>query len=111
MDFDEIVKVVSELPLKDKLRLNQLLMHLAKNEEEAQASNGQLDDDILDKLDYVLERIKKSKPTKVDALSNFIKAMFNFKGGISDGGIAGIIDILCKKKYIAIEGKKVTYLK
>jgi hypothetical protein len=111
MEFDEVVRIVSEWPAKDKMRLSQVLMQLIKQEEDERASQGQGTESFADKLDYVIERIKKSKPTKLEALSNFIKAMFNFKGGISEAGIKAIIEALCERKFIAIIENKVRYLK
>jgi|GEM_PF-579820 len=65
-------------------------------------------------IEYITDRLLKlkSRPSKKSSLINFIKAMFQYQGGISDTDIEKIISQLQKQKYISIESNdKVTYLK
>lgn len=110
MEYDEIAKLAADLPRADKLKLSEYLKNLALIEQEKVQPVSQLGDNKLDNLDYVLGRIKKSKPTKLETLFNFIKAMFQFKGGISDDEINIIIKILVDREYIKIVGNKISYL-
>jgi len=52
----------------------------------------------------------KSRPSKVKSLENFIDAMFQFKGSISEEERSSIISSLQKKKLIKIEKNLVLYL-
>lgn len=45
----------------------------------------------------------KSKPAKKAALFNFIGAMFQFQGGISDEEKEAIVSELQKKKWLTID--------
>jgi hypothetical protein len=57
----------------------------------------------LGSIEYVAERLLKSKPGKKVALLNFIGAMFQFQGGISDNDKETIVAELQKKKWLSID--------
>ena len=112
MSYEEIVKASESLSYRDKLRLAQLLIQTARKEEEEQypterKAMGAKDQET---IEYVSERLLKSKPSKKPALSNFIGAMFQFQGGISEEDKNHIIGVLQKKNILSIsENGKVTY--
>jgi len=92
MDYDEIAVLCGQLSYRDKFRLAQLLIQIARKEEEEKhpdarkaTSNNSYN------IEYVVERLLKSKPSKKSALLNFISAMFQFQGGISDEDTAFFI--------------------
>ena len=111
MTYDEIVNLCENLSYRDKFRLAQLLIQLARKEEEnknpeSRILNAAKDDTV----EYVAERLLKSKPGKKEALMKFIGAMFQFKVGISDGDIVNLVAKLQKKKILRIEQNgKVVY--
>ena len=112
MTYEEIVKEAESLSYRDKFRLAQLLIQLGRKEEEEQypVNRETLDSKEPETVQYVIERILKSKPSKKASLPNFIGAMYQFQGGISDDDISGIIKQLQKRKVITIsETGKVTY--
>ncbi|MCK7576084.1 MAG: hypothetical protein MZV65_09420 [Chromatiales bacterium] len=57
----------------------------------------------LGSIEYVAERLLKSKPGKKVALLNFIGAMFQFQGGISDEDKEKIVAELQSKKFLSID--------
>jgi len=91
MTYEEIKDLTLQLSYRDKLRLAQLLIQLGRK-------------------DYVSERLLKSRPSKVKSLENFIDAMFQFKGAISEEDRSSIISNLQQKKIIKIEKNVVLYL-
>ncbi len=112
MSYEEIVKASEILSYRDKLRLAQLLIQTARKEEEEQYPTERTVVSAKDKetIDYVSERLLKSKPSKKVALSNFIGAMFQFQGGISEEDKNHIIGALQKNKTLSIsENGKITY--
>lgn len=127
--YDEIVLLCKKMTYRDKLRLAQLLIQLARKEEEEIANNkvqnlnqenkkketqvvkNKKSDDNVDKFQYIIERLKKSKPKKLNSLQSFITSMFQFKGGISNIERDKIVSELQKNKFIKIDSNsKVTYL-
>jgi len=100
--------------------LAQLLIQLAKKEEETQNAQYPIEENRKDfskplnsseVVEYVLERLIKLKPTKISSLKNSIAAMFQFQGGISESEQAKIIFQLQKLKYIHIDANnRVTFL-
>lgn len=88
--YSELSKEVERLSYRDKFRLAQLLIQLARKEEEEQnpeqrpkrAPSARLDPEL---VQYVADRLRKLKPSKKKPLFNSIAAMFQFQGGISDG--------------------------
>ena len=97
MKYDEIAKECERLKYRDKLRLAQLLIQLARKEEEIEnpekrnqlnqnsqkAPNEEPKNDI-GSIQYVMDRITKLRPSKKKTLINSIKAMYQFQGGISE---------------------------
>ena len=125
MEYDEIVKHCEALVYRDKFRLSQLLIQLARKEEEIQ--NPQKRNYISEKKDadaitqepttdvnsiqYVTERLDKLRPSQKKTLINSIRAMYQFQGAISEEDQKRIIDKLKKKKFLKIESNnRVTYL-
>jgi hypothetical protein len=120
MTYDEIAGLCEQLGYKDKLRLAQLLIQLARKEEETQNAQHRIEENQKDfskplnsseVVEYVWERLIKLKPTKISSLKNSIAAMFQFQGGISESEQVKIIFQLQKLKYIHIDANnRVTFL-
>lgn len=112
MSYDEIARATETLSYRDKFRLAQLLIQIARKEEEDQYPTERKAMSAGDKeiIEYVSERLLKSKPSKKPALSNFISTLFQFQGGISEEDKNHIINVLQKKKILSTtENGKVTY--
>lgn len=115
--YDEIKNEILELSYRDKLRLAQLLIQLARKEEEefsvghAIPQQSEKKIETVDTYVYALERVLKSRPSKLVSLENFISAMFQFQGSITEDEKQDLIKKLIKNKVIHIEGNKVIYLK
>ena len=107
MTYTEISKQIEQLSYRDKLRLAQLLVQLARKEEEEQnpekretaASSGPSDPEL---IQYVVERLKKLRPSKKETLLNSIGAMFQFQGGVSDIDKEKILAELLKQGHVTI---------
>lgn len=124
MNYEEISRECENLCYRDKLRLAQLLVQLARKEEEIQnpAKRDQLKLNSHSKLNtepteditsiqYVMDRIAKLRPSKKTSLLNSIKAMYQFQGGVSEADQEKIIKDLEKRKFIKIDNNnKVIYL-
>ncbi len=115
MTYSELSKEIEQLSYRDKSRLAQLLIQLARKEEEEQnpeqrqkpAPSGKLDREL---VQYVADRLRKLKPSKKEALFNSIAAMFQFQGGISDGDKERIFSELQKRGHIVVaENGRVQY--
>ncbi len=113
--YSEIEKLIEQLSYRDKLRLAQLLIQLARKEEEEQnpekrelsISTKAPDPEL---IQYVAERLSKLKPTKKQSLLNSIGAMFQFQGGISDADKETFVTELQRRRYITIDhNDRVTY--
>lgn len=125
-DYDVIALACERLGYRDKLRLAQLLIQLARKEEEIENPQKRfLQEKVttptksslqnasamsIENISYVKERVLKLKPTKKKTLLNSIKSMFNFRGGISEQEQENIIKELEKQKIIKIENTRVLYL-
>lgn len=115
MKFNELSKEIETLDYRDKLRLAQLLIQLARKEEEEQHPTKrsmlkETGDEQPDLTAYVAERIKKSHPAKKSSLVKFINAMFQFQGGITDEDCEKIILELQRRQIIIIDaGNRVFY--
>ncbi len=122
MSYDVIALACEKLSYRDKLRLAQLLIQTARKEEENLHPNNRTEPEPVKKAKnqpdsqketittaYIVERLLKLRPTKKTSLSNSIKAMFQFQGGISDPDIEKIIAELQKLKHIKIEENNVRY--
>jgi hypothetical protein len=109
MTYSELAKEIEPLSYRDKFRLAQLLIQLARKEEEEQnperrqkpGPSAKLDPEL---VQYVADRLRKLKPSKKDALFNSIAAMFQFQGGISDGDKERIFSELQKRGHIVVAG-------
>jgi hypothetical protein len=124
MEYDEIAKHCEALGYRDKLRLSQLLIQLARKEEEIQ--NPQKRNNISEKkadttrkepttdvnsIQYVIERLGKLRPSKKNTLMNSVRAMYQFQGAISEEDQETIIEKLEERKFLKIESNnRVTYL-
>ena len=123
MNYDVIALACEQLSYRDKLRLAQLLIQIARQEEENENPQNRAKQEVLenaktkkeplkelDTIEYVLGRLLKLKPVKRQSLINSIKSMFQFQGGISESDINKIISELQKRKYIKLEQNTVHYL-
>ena len=123
MNYDVIALACEQLSYRDKLRLAQLLIQIARKEEENENPQNRAKQEVLentktkkeplkelDTIEYVVGRLLKLKPVKRQSLINSIKSMFQFQGGISDSDINKIIAELQKRKYIKLEQNTVHYL-
>ena len=124
MEYNEIAKHCECLGYRDKLRLSQLLIQLARKEEEIQ--NPQTRNNLKEKvtteiseeptidtnsIQYVIDRLAKLRPSKKKTLLNSIQAMYQFQGAISEKDQEMIIAKLEQKKFLKIESNnRVTYL-
>jgi hypothetical protein len=122
MTYDALALACEQLSYRDKLRLAQLLIQLARKEEENANPQNRSETKVTEKaksdenplkdvnvIEYVIERLLKLKPSRKQSLINSIKAMFQFQGGISDPDLEKIISELQAHKYIRIEQNKVFY--
>jgi len=125
MTYDVITLACEQLSYRDKLRLAQLLIQTARKEEETEnpqnraetkavVKSAKLKPETLPKeintIEYIIERLLKLKPNKKKSLTNSIKSMFQFQGGISETDIEKIISELQKRKVIKLEQSNVNYL-
>lgn len=117
MGYEKISEQAEKLNYRDKLRLAQLLIQLARKEEEEQypekradeAASGPSDPEL---IQYVADRLEKLKPAKKGALFNSIGAMFQFQGGVSESDKEKIVSELLKNGQISItENDRVQYPK
>lgn len=115
MTYAELSKEVENLGYRDKFRLAQLLIQLARKEEEEQNPDRRQSQGAPSAMDaelvqYVADRLRKLKPSKKEALLNSIGAMFQFQGGISDGDKEKIFAALKKGRHITVaENGRITY--
>ncbi|WP_180078847.1 hypothetical protein [Acinetobacter sp. YH12208] len=109
MTYEEIKDLTLQLSYRDKFRLAQLLLQVGRKEEEEQYVEKVKEEHFLD-VDYVSERLLKNRPSKLKTLENFIDAMFQFKGSISEEDRTTLISNLQRKKIIKIEKNSVLYL-
>ena len=107
MTYDQMSQQLEQLSYRDKFRLAQLLIQLARKEEEeahpkrrqTTTPTAKLDPDL---IQYVGDRLRKLKPSKKEKLFNSIGAMFQFQGGISDCDKERIFSELHKARHIDI---------
>ena len=120
MSYDVIRLAADKLSYREKLKLSQYLIQAALKEEEelhpekritsnAQQPVAKTNESKENTIDYIKERLLKSKPSKRQTLSNFIGAMFQFQGGIKDEDIDTIINKLVKEKFLVVDGNKINY--
>ena len=115
MTYSKLSKEIEQLSYRDKFRLAQLLIQLARKEEEEQnpeqrqkrVPSARLDPEL---VQYVADRLRKLKPSKKKTLFNSIAAMFQFQGGISDGDKEKMLFELQKRGHIVVaENGRVQY--
>lgn len=121
MNYDVIALACEQLSYRDKLRLAQLLVQTARKEEEIEnpqkrteapvkkSSPKIVEETETDTIQYVTDRLFKLKPVKVKSLTNSIKSMFQFQGGIPDSDVDDIISELQKRNHIAVNNNNVSY--
>src|ERR1041384_4747394 len=107
MTYDKLSKQLEQLSYRDKFRLAQLLIQLArKEEEEAHPERRETNTPTAkfnpDLIQYVADRLRKLKPSKKEKVFNSIDAMFQFQGGISDRDKERIFSELHKARHIDI---------
>ena len=115
MTYNELSKEIQQLSYRDKFRLAQLLIQLARKEEEEQTPerrqkpgpSARLDSEL---VQFVADRLRKLKPSRKETLFNSIAAMFQFQGGISDGDKERMFAELQKRGHIIVaENGRVQY--
>lgn len=121
MNYDVIALACDQLSYRDKLRLAQLLVQTARKEEEIENPQKRTEPPVkksppkiveeteIDTIKYVTDRLFKLKPVKVKSLTNSIKSMFQFQGGIPDSDVEDIINELKKRNHIAVNNNNVSY--
>jgi hypothetical protein len=116
MTYEEISKECESLEYRDKLRLAQLLIQLARKEEEIQNPtrrnnlkhncDSEINNDPtkdIKSIQYVMDRLAKLLPARRLSLVNSIKAMYQFQGGVSKTDLEKIIQDLERRKFLKIE--------
>jgi hypothetical protein len=115
MTYNELSKEIQQLSYRDKFRLAQLLIQLARKEEEEQnpqrrqkrGPSARFDSEL---VQFVADRLRKLKPSRKEALFNSITAMFQFQGGISDEDKERMFSELQKRGHIVVaENGRVQY--
>ena len=121
MSFEVIRLASDKLTYREKMKLAQYLIQAAIKEEETlnpvtrpvaqdkPNSSDQVNLSGNNLLEYVKERLSKSRPSKKQALSNFISAMFQFQGGIESKDVEKLIIQLEKSGFLQLDGNKVVY--
>jgi len=107
LTYSELSKEIEQLSYRDKFRLAQLLIQLARKEEEEQnpeqrqkhGPSARLDPEL---VQFVADRLRKLKPSKKKTLFNSIASMFQFQGGISDGDKERMFSELQKRGHILV---------
>ncbi len=106
MEYDDIVKQCERLSYRDKFRLAQLLIQLGRKEEEERSPEHRRSNSADSRtVEYVAERLMKSKPGKEESLLNFIGAMFQFQGGISESDKTALVAELQRRKWLTIDSE------
>ncbi|ELA6650036.1 MULTISPECIES: hypothetical protein [Vibrio] len=121
MNYDVIALACEQLDYRDKLRLAQLLIQTARKEEESVNPQDRtikpkpavpeaiVEEQEIDTISYVYERLLKLRPVKTKSLTNSIKAMFQFQGGISEAEVSDIVSELQHRKLVKLTSNKVEY--
>lgn len=107
MKYEELAAHAQSLPYRDKLRLAQLLVQVARKEEEeanpdrrvAPTRSVPTDPEL---LHYVFDRLVKLKASKKESVINSMGAMFQFQGGISDQDKEKLFSELLAKGLISV---------
>lgn len=113
--YQDIAKQSEKLGYRNKLRLAQLLIQLARKEEEEAYPQERVDTPAKKPTDpetigYVVERLLKLRPARKTGVLNSIGAMFQFQGGISDQDKEAIIKELVRRKVLTVDASnRITY--
>lgn len=107
MEFEEVSGAAKGLGYRDKLRLAQLLIQLARREEEDEhpgsLNAGAVTPETVSDAGYAASRIRKLNPKTRKALMNSIDAMYQFRGGISEEEKQQLVDALRANHGIVID--------
>lgn len=111
----EIVKLACEkLTELEKMKLAQYLIQTSVQTMEKGNPKPQVIESVSPTRAQIVEdvqgRVLKSRPNKVSSMKNFVRAMFQFQGGISDSEIDIILNHLKKNKVFKVDGTKILYL-
>ena len=118
MTYDELSRHIEQLSYRDKFRLAQRLIQLARKEEEEThpeqrpitTATAKLGSDPIQYVQYVADRLRKHKPSRKETVFNSIGAMFQFRGGISDRDKERIFSALHKARHIDVgENGRIQY--
>ncbi len=115
MKYEDLVEHAKSLSYRDKLRLAQVLIQLARREEETQGTqshekNGRNKGPSEDLVRYVAERLRKLQPSKKKSLINSINSMFQFQGGIAEQDVEKVFSELQRRGYIQVaNGGQISY--
>lgn len=114
MDYKEVSGAAKGLGYRDKLRLAQSLIQLARREEEDEhpgsRNAGAVTPEMVSSAASAAQRIRKLNPKTRKALMNSIDAMYQFHGGISEEEKQQLVDRLGTDHGIAIDrNDRVTY--
>lgn len=113
--YQKIAEQSEQLGYRNKLRLAQLLIQLARKEEEETYPQERVDQPTKKPTDpetigYVAERIVKLRPGRKSGVLNAIGAMFQFQGGVSEQDKEIIVKELVRRKVFAVDtNDRVTY--
>jgi hypothetical protein len=107
--YKELANLAGNLSYREKLSLAQRLIQLARQEEEelnptaSQTTKSSKRSPDTELLQYVADRLRKLKPSSKAAIYNSIGAMFQFRGGISEGDKDRLFAELQKRRTIIVE--------
>lgn len=113
--YQDIAKQSEQLDYRNKLRLAQLLIQLARKEEEETYPQERVNTPAKTPTDpetigYIAERLLKLRPTRKAGVLNSIGAMFQFQGSISDQDKETIIKELVRRKVLIVDSNnRITY--
>ena len=104
MDYSAIEVAARDIGYRDKLRLAQLLLQLARREEEElhPTRQGPTSSDTSYGA-YAAPRILKLRPRTRGALVNAITAMFQFRGGIAENDKESLVAELGRDHGISVD--------
>jgi hypothetical protein len=116
MQYEELTKAVEKLDYRNKFKLAQLLIQLARKEEEEQYpikrtdSSNQFIAISEETIQYVSTRLFRLRPSRKTTLLNSIAAMYQFQGAIEEKDKERIVDELCKRNLLSIDAyNRVSY--
>lgn len=116
MLYQQLTLHIEKLGYRDKLRLAQLLLQLARKEEEESHPASRSDAPSARPTDpemikYVADRLVKLRPGRRSSLLNAIAAMFQFQGSVSEQDREAIVRELQRLRYLQVDANnRVTYM-